>query len=102
VGDSLSQDDFPSLLDYAVVSGPGVGPASAAPVLIWTERIGADEARVVIEYSEDMQSWSVDPGDGSLWSLVGATSLEGVRTLTAQSLVPRSDRTFLRLRVVPR
>jgi hypothetical protein len=102
VGDSLSQEDFPSLLDYAVVSGPSVGSAFAAPVLTWTERIGADEARVVIEYSEDMHSWSVDPGDGSLWSLVGATSLEGVRTLTAQSLVPLSDHMFLRLRVVPR
>lgn len=102
VGDSLSQEDFPSLLDYAVVSGPGVGPASATPRLIWTERIGADEARVVIEYSEDMHSWSVDPGDGSRWSLVGATSMEGVRTLTAESLVPLSTPTFLRLRVVPR
>ena len=102
VGDSLSRADFPSLLEYAVVSGPSVGPASAAPGLTWTERIGADEARVVIEYSDDMHSWSVDPGDGSRWSLVGASSQDGVRTLTAQSLVPRSDRTFLRLRVVPR
>jgi hypothetical protein len=102
VGDSLSRADFPSLLEYAVVSGPSVGPVSAAPGLTWTERIGADEARVVIEYSDDMQSWSVDPGDGSGWALVGASSQDGVRTLTAQSLVPRSDRTFLRLRVVPR
>ena len=102
--DTLSVIGFPSLLDYALTAPPDLATDATGTVFIsWGERLGADQTSVIIELSEDLTTWTPDPGDGSGLTQVGATtSPEGHRTLTSRLAADGPSRRFLRLRVVPR
>ncbi len=102
--DALSVIGFASLLDYALTAPPATFADAAGTVfLAWGERVGADQARVMVELSDDLISWVPDPGDGT--SLVpdrASTNAEGHRTLTCRFAGERPRHRFIRLRVVPR
>lgn len=101
-GDSVSVIGFPSLLDYAVTAPPTIQADPAGPTITWSERIGADQARVVVESSEDLSAWSPDPGDGSRMRLTSATTTDGRRILTVRIAPDGPARQYIRLHVVPR
>ncbi len=102
--DTLPVVGFPSLLDYALTSPLSVAAGASGDIrLAWSERLGADQTRIVIEFSDDLLTWTADPGDGSGISLISAaTTADGQRALTA-SLAPGGPHgRFVRQRIVPR
>ncbi|MDB6131918.1 MAG: hypothetical protein JWM59_161 [Verrucomicrobiales bacterium] len=103
--DSQSLSAFPDILQYALITppAPAAAPAPANAngprTVSWTERLGADEARIIPEVSANLSTWQADPGDGSLLETVSTTVTDGQHTWTVRLA---SSMSFLRLRVVGR
>ncbi|MES2705658.1 MAG: lamin tail domain-containing protein [Verrucomicrobiota bacterium] len=97
--DRVALSLYPNILDYAVITAPAPSVSNGARTVTWTERLGADDARIIPEVSANLTTWQTDPGDGSLLETVSTTSADRQRVRTVR-LAPGMS--FLRLRVVPR
>lgn len=95
--DALAADGFSSLTEYALAAPPEVFADGGGFRVVWRERAGADEARVVPEVSADLTNWLPDPGDGSRIEIPPAVRMaDGARSVTA---LPRAGARFFRLRL---
>lgn len=101
--DTLAVVGFPSLIEYAMAGDPWsmIGPEGEVLVM-WSERLGADQVRLSAELSENLGVWAPDPGDGTGLTVVAAATVDGIRTLTARLAPGSGARRYLRLRAVPR
>lgn len=99
--DSLSVIGYASLMEYAVAAAPAlhVG-ADGAPVVMWKERLGADQVKTTPEVSADLAAWN--DGAGVSLEITSAASTDGIRTLEARLNAPAGQAVFFRLRVQPR
>jgi hypothetical protein len=102
--DTLSVIGFPSLLHYALTAPLALTADAAGGLAISSsERLGADQTRVVAELSDDLITWTPEPGDGTGVILSGATtSPESHRSLISRSAPDGPSRRFIRLRVESR
>jgi hypothetical protein len=100
--DALAASAFGDLLEYALIARPVVSIENGITYLSWQERVGADEARVIPQIADDIQTWKADPGDSSLLRFVSATSAgNGCRVVKYRSMQPTSAQSdqFFRLLV---